>query len=47
MHINFNKINFNLYFFKVNALEPESVSIILFTERDGLVTESTFNEVCF
>jgi hypothetical protein len=38
MHINFNQINSNLYLFKVNALEPESVSIILFTEKDGSIT---------
>ena len=47
MYINFNKINFYLDLFKVNALEPESVFIILITERGGLVTGGTSNEVCF
>lgn len=46
MYINFNIINFHFYFFKVNALEPESVYIILFTERDGLVTGDMSNEIC-
>lgn len=47
MYINFNIINFYLYFFKVNALESESVSIISYTERVGLVTGNMSNEICF
>jgi RNA-directed DNA polymerase len=56
VYINFNKIInhsylFFFFSFKVNALKPESVVylffIILCTERDGLVTGSTLNEVCF
>lgn len=43
MYINFNIINF--YFFKINALESESIFKIVFIKRGGLVTESISNEI--
>jgi RNA-directed DNA polymerase len=49
MYVNFNNRNlfFNVNIFKVNALEPKTVFVILHTERDGLATGGISNEVCF
>jgi group II intron reverse transcriptase/maturase len=38
---------FNVTIFKVNALEPEFAFFIFCAKRGGLVTEDTFNEMCF
>ena len=56
MYINFNLTTitylllfffFNFTIFKINALKPESVHVNSYTERGGLVTGSTSNEVYF
>ena len=53
MYINFNLTNiyldlfFSFIVFKINALEPESVFVVLYAERDGLATGGASNEVYF